>query len=1081
MADHTTWLCHLLRRGPGLLLAVAVAADVARAATSLSPGQSLEREIESDKVHEYQVEIGRGSASDLRLIQIEPLLTLHFSGPDGTELGPFKTQSGRFGLIGLTLAAGGDAAGIWRIRITPDRPGVKYRLTLSPTRPAHAEDDLRSNAERAFWNAEVQRRALKPESGTAAFMAAEQAYGAAITNWRKAGEDCGLLLARTGLARLHFAGGKFARARNAAEQALHHSCLGEAELADAAETAAAQRTLASALGYLGKLDAAAEAHRAALALYERTGDARFQGVVLGNLAAVERERGATGAALEAAMRSAELARQSNDREGVAFALEAAASIRLARGELGAAQQAYRQVLDELATTPYPMIEGQSWNNLGILYARTDDFPAARLAFDRALAIWDETGHRSGHADTLISLGGLLLDTGDPTAAQSAFQQALEIGETDQLLMTQAHAHLGLGRSVLIAGQAALARHELERALELARQANDADVRTEAELLLGDLSAQPAPKTAKAHYQRALALSRQAGDRWSQAIAHASLARLAIATGEPAQGRADIERAVELIEDQRRRIFDPALRGRYFASRRDIFDVYIDLLIALEPGPAGLDFGLEALEVAQRARAAATRDHFVERRADLEVLVDPALVAAERAAEDAVRVLARRQTEANSPVGKAEMNQALRALDDTRGRLRAAYPRYADLIRPCAPGIDEIQALLDEHTGLLEIWLGPRRSMVWLVLSDTVHGYPAPPRDQLEELAAQLRAGILDSADPVVAMSLAKREQWQTRQLTALTKIARNLGQSLLGQFQNLLGNRRLVVVADGALHAIPFGLLAPSGNALWRNHELVYLPSAGVLADLRELPEPAAPGRVAIFSDPVYSTNDRRLRQILEGSVAPSSVAELPASGNTPRSAVGAVPLQRLLHAGNEARAIQALVPNTVRIFSGFDASPERLLEPAVRQAGIVHFAAHARLDANHPELSGVALSLFGPDAAPRDGFLRAADLYRMQFDGALIVLGACNSALGPTPGAEGVFSLARAFQHAGARTVLASLWPVDDRASALFMAAFYRAMLREARPPAAALRIARRELANHPRYRMPYYWAGFVLQGDWH
>jgi len=1081
MADHTTWLCHLLRRGPGLLLAVAVAADVARAATSLSPGQSLEREIEPDKVHEYQVEIGRGSASDLRLIQIEPLLTLHFSGPDGTELGPFKTQSGRFGLIGLTLAAGGDAAGIWRIRITPDRPGVKYRLTLSPTRPAQVEDDLRAHAERAFWDAEVQRRALKPESGPAAFMAAEHAYGAAIANWREAGDDCGLLLARTGLARLNFAGGRFVHARDAAEQALHHSCLGEAELADAAETAAARRTLASALGYLGKLDAAAEAHRAALALYERTGDARFQGVVLGNLAAVERERGATGAALEAAMRSAELARQSNDREGVAFALEAAASIRLARGELGAALQAYRQVLDELATTPYPMIEGQSWNNLGILYARTDDFPAARLAFDRALAIWDKTGHRSGLADTLISLGGLLLDIDDPTAAESAFQRALEIGETDQLLMTQAHAYLGLGRSALIAGQAARARQELERALELARQANDADVRAEAELLLGDLSAQPAPKAAKAHYQRALALSRQAGDRWSQAIAHASLARLAIATGEPAQGRADIERAVELIEDQRRRIFDPALRGRYFASRRDIFDVYIDLLIALEPGPAGLDFGLEALEVAQRARAAATRDHFVERRADLEALVDPALVAAERAAEDAVRVLARRQTEASGQVSKADMDHALRALDGARGRLRAAYPRYAELIRPRAHRVDQIQALLDEHTGLLEVWLGTRRSMVWLVLPDAVYGYPAPPGDQLEKLAAQLRAGILGSAKPVAAVSLAQREQWQNQALRVITQIAGELGQALLNPLQNLLGNRRLVIVSDGALHAIPFGLLAPSGNELWREHELIYLPSAGVVADLRELPQPAAPERVAIIADPVYSANDRRLQRIVESPVVKSPGTRLPTSSIAPERAEDAVALERLRQAEREARAIQAISPNTVRIFSGFDANPERLAEPAVRQAGIVHFAAHARLDASHPELSGVALSLFGPDASRRDGFLRTADLYRMQFDGALIVLGACNSALGPTPGAEGVFSLARAFQHAGARTVLASLWPVDDRASALFMAAFYRAMLREARPPAAALRIARRELANHPRYRMPYYWAGFVLQGDWH
>jgi CHAT domain-containing protein len=95
-------------------------------------------------------------------------------------------------------------------------------------------------------------------------------------------------------------------------------------------------------------------------------------------------------------------------------------------------------------------------------------------------------------------------------------------------------------------------------------------------------------------------------------------------------------------------------------------------------------------------------------------------------------------------------------------------------------------------------------------------------------------------------------------------------------------------------------------------------------------------------------------------------------------------------------------------------------------------------------------------------------------------VLSVCDSAVGKSVGAEGASHLARAFFHAGARRVVASLWPVDDRAGVEFMRAFYRALLERDLPPQVALREAQAELRRNPRWRAPYYWSGFVLQGDW-
>jgi CHAT domain-containing protein len=124
-------------------------------------------------------------------------------------------------------------------------------------------------------------------------------------------------------------------------------------------------------------------------------------------------------------------------------------------------------------------------------------------------------------------------------------------------------------------------------------------------------------------------------------------------------------------------------------------------------------------------------------------------------------------------------------------------------------------------------------------------------------------------------------------------------------------------------------------------------------------------------------------------------------------------------------------------------------------------------------------LSLYDAAGRPRDGFLRINDLYRLNMPAELVVLSACESALGRSDGAEGVFNLARAFFYAGARRVLSSLWTVDDRASAEFMKQFYRALLQRQRPPDAALREAQAALAADPRWQAPYYWAGYVLQGQ--
>ena len=146
----------------------------------------------------------------------------------------------------------------------------------------------------------------------------------------------------------------------------------------------------------------------------------------------------------------------------------------------------------------------------------------------------------------------------------------------------------------------------------------------------------------------------------------------------------------------------------------------------------------------------------------------------------------------------------------------------------------------------------------------------------------------------------------------------------------------------------------------------------------------------------------------------------------------------------------------------------------------VIHFATHGLIDNDHPELSGVVLSLFNEKGEPEDGFLRLHDIYNLKLPVDLVVLSACSTALGREVVGEGLIGLVRGFMYAGSRRVLASLWKVDDEATSELMTRFYRAMFEQRLTPSAALQAAQIELSKTRRWAHPFYWAGFVLQGEW-
>ena len=262
-------------------------------------------------------------------------------------------------------------------------------------------------------------------------------------------------------------------------------------------------------------------------------------------------------------------------------------------------------------------------------------------------------------------------------------------------------------------------------------------------------------------------------------------------------------------------------------------------------------------------------------------------------------------------------------------------------------------------------------------------------------------------------------------------------------------------------------------------HEIVHLPSASTLAVLRrELAgrKPAAK-TVAVLADPVFSADDARVKTSAKtqtGESAPSP--DLTRAINDVRGE-----LRRLLLTRDEAEAILSVTPRSDGFWAlDFRANRATVTGDELSRYRTVHFATHGLLNSEHPQLSGIVLSLVDERGQPQDGFLRLHEIFNLRLPAELVVLSACQTGLGKEVKGEGLVGLTRGFMYAGAARVVASLWRVDDAATAELMKRFYRRMLKDGMRPAAALRAAQVEMWRRPQWRSPFYWGGFVLQGEW-
>jgi CHAT domain-containing protein/tetratricopeptide (TPR) repeat protein len=810
----------------------------------------------------------------------------------------------------------------------------------------------------------------------------------------------------------------------------------------------------------------------------------------------------------------------NDRRGEALTLAAIAHLHSKLGEKQEALNLYNQAMPLIQNMDDRLWEAGILNGIGYVYDELGEKTRALDYYNNALRLFQSLGYSYGEAGTLTKIGMIYASLEDNNKALSYYQQALSVSRSlaDRRMKSYPLGYIGKVYESL--GDKKKALYYFNQALSLNQAGGDH--RQEAYTLnnIGHVYEGLGEKRkAMEYYHQALSLNRTAGDRFGESATLYNLARAERDTGNLTEARARIEAALEIIESLRTKVAGQELRASYFASINQHYEFYIDLLMRSHQRRPSEGFEVAALQASERARARSLLDTLTEARANITQGSDAGLLAREHSlqqllddkAERQMRLLGGKHTEEEASAIAKEIDEITTEYNEVKAQIRATSPRYAALTQPQPLGLKEIQQeVLDDDTLLLEYALGDEKSYLWKVTRDSINGYELPGRAEIEGAARRMYE-LLKAQQPVPGETLAERQSRAAEADAQYWQEAVALSQMVLGPVAAELGKKRLLIVADGALQYIPFGALIAHGPTpqddtptqangteyaretvpLIVEHEIVTLPSASTLAVLRrETAQRApAPNTVAVLADPVFEKDDPRIPSPFRARVSATAeqeeerteVAELRTAVRDAGGLGDGGSIPRLLASREEAQAIMRMTPAGAGLnATGFDASRATATSPELSKYRIVHFATHGLLNSEHPELSGVVLSLVDQRGQPVNGFLRLHDIYNLNLPADLIVLSACNTGLGKEVKGEGLIGLTRGFMYAGAAGVMASLWKVDDEATAELMKHFYSGMLKDGLPPAAALRQAQIKMLQQKRWRSPYYWAAFVLQGEY-
>ena len=743
------------------------------------------------------------------------------------------------------------------------------------------------------------------------------------------------------------------------------------------------------------------------------------------LSAVLHEKGEYVNAMERAREALALSRQLGFRTGDVFHLSAMADICLSLGNAAKSLEYSREALAAAAGKVGKWSEEKCLNTIGYVHIRSGRNREALGYFLQALDFIRRIDHRREEAKCLYNVGVAYLRLGDRKGALEYFGQSLEEAARRGNRIIQAFCENGLADLALGAG---------------------------------------AVKDASDHYQAALKLGLEMRHPGVSIDAYAGLGASRERSGETDAAVEAYRQAIGIIEDLRGRICFRDYSSGFFKSKIGVYEDLIALYERLHRASPDAGFDRECFYYAEKARARAFLDDM--ETAEVRMPSD----GESQAAQNEIDILSHRINKIVTHLYSYDLEDSYRAalrsdLEKAEEELQAAWSVYNRPDGPLAGRLgqtyrceDVQRLLLDDGTALVEYFVGERNVFIFLVTRSRFEVARRSP--------GEFQTTLIQAANYRNLMST--RDASGFHGLEAGARLYASLFRPLKSSLPASV--KRIIVVPDGELYGLPFeSLISGTGTAgprfLLEDYDISYSPSASLLVRIMSVaPEPRQGMDLLAVGGPVFET---------ARTASGRAPADVPARDDYQDGRFEIYPLK---HAQDEIRGVSRYFSGARRrVIKGAAAREETVKGLSLKDYRIIHFATHSLLDEAVASRSALVLTLDSDPA--EDGFLQAREIYELKLDCDLVVLSACQTARGLVEKGEGITGLSRAFFCAGARSVLASLWNIDDRSTRVFMERFYGYLVKGYRKN-EALRLAKLGMLES-EFAHPCHWAAFILIGE--
>lgn len=721
----------------------------------------------------------------------------------------------------------------------------------------------------------------------------------------------------------------------------------------------------------------------------------------------------------------------------------------------------------------------------IAYINLNKFDLALQFLEKAFKM-SSPGGKAVYLDAAafehLYLGRIFIEAGSKAEAEAEIQKAIELW--DKVIMERcgfsprlcavarrgsANAINNIGEILYKSGDKTLALQYFKKALEIQ---NGINIPLEKDRVLTNLAMVDADNgdftSADAKLKEALPISQSKNDRLGEASVLAGIAKVAKMQNKLDEALEKLSAVRNIVEDIRKNIGDDDLRAGFFSTQRKIFDLYEDTLIQQSVITGRLEYAEKALEISEGYKARNLYDILTAGGVPVRRNVSSELLDREKQLKDKVAVLAaqsrmfsdeQKRDKSRNPSG--ELTLAIAELGKVSTEIKNADPRFAKLSDPITPKWKKIREKVSGDDLVIEFYVGDKKTYVWAFGSTgPIHSY------SIDISKDALQGKINELLDKIRGQAVSKVTDDNYKNLS------REISKLLLGEIPAELWKSRILIVADRSLQYCPFAALphplsgkGQEWSPLIAKHEIIYVPSMSAMFEAGSN-TPGTSKPFAGFISPKY---------VPKGGAAPPAKSS-DTLGFPVRPLVFAEEL--LLPALAKTFKSARMKPADYKLYVGPDVNRKNLTNVEIQKYKYLLIYAHGLADETQPARSGIYLSLYDAnDKKVPDFFLGLNDLVNLRLSADVVVLSACDAALGKDISGEGIVGITRGFMYTGSKAVIAPVWKVDEFWSEHLVERFLDKILVEKRQPYLALSEVQREMWTKQNLP-PYYWAGFQFNG---